>query len=325
MSTLEAILYPPIEPYATGVLDVGDGHQLYWEECGNPDGKPAVFLHGGPGGGIIDNYRRYFDPSAYRVVLFDQRGCGRSTPHASEPGADLSANTTWHLVDDIEKLRAERGVESWLVFGGSWGSSLALAYAEKHPDRVTELVLRGIFTLRRSELDWYYNGGAGNIVPEWWQKFESVLPPGFAGDRVAKFNELLFDPDPTVHLPAGLAWTTWEAATSTLEFSPEHVAEFSDPEFALAFARIENHYFFNGGWLAEGQLLAEVDRIRHIPGVIVQGRYDLPCPATTADALHRAWPEADYHVVLAGHAAGEPAIAAELVAATDRFAVGTAG
>lgn len=321
MTTTSRILYPPIEPYATGRLDVGDGQQLYWEECGNPDGKPAVFLHGGPGGGIITDYRRYFDPSAYRVVLFDQRGCGRSTPHASAPGADLSTNTTWHLVDDIERLRADRGIERWLVFGGSWGSSLALAYAEAHPDRVTELVLRGIFTLRRSELDWYYNGGAGNIAPEWWQRFEAVLPEGFTGDRIAKFNELLFDPDPAVHLPAGLAWTTWEAATSHLEFSPEHVQEFSAPAFALAFARIENHYFVNGGWFREGQLLAEAHRIRHIPGVIVQGRYDLPCPVTTADALHRAWPEADYRIVLAGHAAGEPAIAAELVAATDRFAV----
>lgn len=325
VTVLDHILYPPIEPYVTGMLDVGDGNQIYWEECGNPDGKPAVFLHGGPGGGLIADYRRYFDPSAYRIVLFDQRGCGRSTPHASAVDADLSSNTTWHLVADIEKLRADRGIDSWLVFGGSWGSSLALAYAEAHPSRVSELVLRGIFTLRRSELDWYYNGGAANIVPEWWQKFESVLPDGFAGDRIAKFNQLLFDPDPAVHLPAGLAWTTWEAATSTLEFSPEHVAEFSEAAFALAFARIENHYFVNGGWLEEGQLLAEAHRIRHIPGVIVQGRYDLPCPATTADALHRAWPEADYHVVLAGHAAGEPAIAAELVAATDRFAVRAAG
>jgi proline iminopeptidase len=254
------------------------------------------------------------------VVLFDQRGCGHSLPHAAEPAADLSTNTTWHLVADMEKLREARGIEAWQVFGGSWGSALALAYAETHPERVTELVLRGIFTLRRSELDWYYNGGAANLAPEWWEKFCAPLPEGFDGDRIAKFHELLFDPDPAVHLPAGVAWSTWEAATSTLEFSAEHVADFAEPEFAVAFARIENHYFVNGGWMREGQLLAEVDKIRHIPGVIVQGRYDLPCPVTTADALHRAWPEADYHVVLAGHAAGEPAIAAELVAATDRFA-----
>ena len=313
-------LYPPIEPYATGRLAVGDGHELYWEECGNPAGKPAVFVHGGPGGGITPNYRRYFNPDKYRVVLFDQRGCGRSTPHASEPDADLSTNTTWHLVDDLEKLRTDRGIDSWLVFGGSWGSALALAYAETHPERVTELVLRGIFTLRRSELDWYYNGGAANLAPVWWRSFEAPLGADFEGDRIAAYHDLLFDPDPAVHLPAGVAWTTWEAATSTLQFSQALVDEFSDPSFALAFARIENHYFVNGGWFTEGQLIAGADRIRHIPGVIVQGAYDLPCPVVTADDLHRAWPEADYRVVLAGHSASEPAIAAELVAATDRFA-----
>ena len=313
-------LYPPIEPYATGRLAVGDGHELYWEECGNPDGKPAVFVHGGPGGGIVADYRRYFDPERYRIVLFDQRGCGRSTPHASAPDADLSTNTTWHLVDDLEKLRRDRGVDAWLVFGGSWGSALALAYAEAHPERVTELVLRGIFTLRRSELDWYYNGGAANLAPVWWRSFEAPLGEDFVGDRIAAYHDLLFDPDPAVHLPAGVAWTTWEAATSKLEFSQELVDEFSDPAFALAFARIENHYFVNAGWLAEGQLIAEADRIRHLPGVIVPGSYDRPCPQVTADDLHRAWPEADYRLVLAGHSASEPAIATELVAATDRFA-----
>ena len=319
-TTAQTQLYPPIEPYATGRLAVGDGHELYWEECGNPAGKPAVFVHGGPGGGVIPAYRRYFDPARYRIVLFDQRGCGRSTPHASEPDADLSTNTTWHLVDDLEKLREDRGIDRWQVFGGSWGSALALAYAETHPDRVTELVLRGIFTLRRSELDWYYNGGAANLAPAWWRSFEAPLPAGFTGDRIAEYNRLLFDPDPTVHLPAGVAWTTWEAATSKLVFSQELVDEFSDPAFALAFARIENHYFVNAGWLAEGQLIAEIDKIRHLPGVIVQGIYDLPCPQITADDLHRAWPEADYRLVLAGHSASEPAIVAELVAATDRFA-----
>ncbi len=321
-TTAQTQLYPPIEPYATGRLAVGDGHELYWEECGNPAGKPAVFVHGGPGGGVIPAYRRYFDPARYRIVLFDQRGCGRSTPHASEPDADLSTNTTWHLVDDLEKLREDRGIDRWQVFGGSWGSALALAYAEAHPDRVTELVLRGIFTLRRSELDWYYNGGAANLAPAWWRSFEAPLPHGFTGDRIAEYHRLLFDPDPAVHLPAGVAWTTWEAATSKLVFSQDLVDEFSDPAFALAFARIENHYFVNAGWLAEGQLIAEVDKIRHIPGVIVQGSYDLPCPQVTADDLHRAWPEADYRLVLAGHSASEPAIVAELVAATDRFAAG---
>ena len=318
--TPASALYPPIEPYATGRLAVGDGHELYWEECGNPDGKPAVFLHGGPGGGLTPTYRRFFDPDKYRVVLFDQRGCGRSTPHASAARADLASNTTWHLVADIERLRTDRGVDSWLVFGGSWGSALALAYAETHPGRVSELVLRGIFTLRRSELDWYYNGGAANLAPVWWRSFEAPLGQGFAGDRIAAYHDLLFDPDSAVHLPAGVAWTTWEAATSTLQFSQALVDEFSDPAFALAFARIENHYFHNGGWFEEGQLIAGVEAIRHIPAVIVQGAYDLPCPVVTADDLHRAWPEADYRVVLAGHSASEPAIAAELVAATDRFA-----
>ncbi|MBK8446088.1 MAG: prolyl aminopeptidase [Micropruina sp.] len=318
-------LYPPIEPYTSGRLDVGDGQTLYWEECGHPAGKPVVFLHGGPGGGCSPLHRRYFNPAAYRIVLFDQRGCGRSAPHASESGADLSANTTWHLVADLERLRLHRGIDRWQVFGGSWGSSLALAYAETHPAAITELVLRGIFTLRRSELDWYYNGGAANLAPQWWQSYEAPLrerfgdlPSGF--DRIAGYHELLFDPDPAVHEPAGVAWTTWEAATSTLEFDQAMVDDFSDPAFALAFARIENHYFVHAGWFREGQLIAEVDRIRHIPAVIVQGAYDLPCPAITAWQLHQAWPEADYRQVLAGHAVSEPAIAAELLAATDRFA-----
>lgn len=323
MTTTE--LYPPVDPYLSGRLPVGDGHELYWEECGNPDGKPVVFVHGGPGGGCSPLHRRFFDPARYRVVLVDQRGCGRSTPHASAPDADLGSNTTWHLVDDLERLRIARQIERWQVFGGSWGSSLALAYAQAHPSVVTELVLRGIFTLRRSELDWYYNGAAANLAPEWWQRFEAPLrarfgdlPPGF--DRIAGYHDLLFDPDPVVHGPAGVAWTTWEAATSTLEFSPSMVDEFSDPAFALAFARIENHYFVNAGWFRDGQLIAEVDVIRHIPAVIVQGAYDLPCPAITAWELHQAWPEADFRLVLAGHAVTEPAIATELIAATDRFA-----
>ena len=324
-TTTEQLLYPPIESYLTGRLDVGDDHSLYWEECGNPDGKPVVFLHGGPGGGCTPLYRRFFDPARYRIVLFDQRGCGRSTPHASAPDADLATITTWHLVDDIEKLRLDRGVRRWQVFGGSWGSTLALAYAETHPEAVTELVLRGIFTLRRSELDWYYNGGAGNISPQWWESFEAPLrahlgelPEGL--DRMTAYHDLLFDPDPAVHGPAGVAWTTWEAATSTLEFSQAMVDEFSDPSFALAFARIENHFFVNAGWLREGQLIDEASVLRRIPGVIVQGNYDLPCPARTAWDLHKAWPEADFRLVQAGHSISEPAIAAELVAATDAFA-----
>ena len=322
MSAADA-MYPIVEPYASGMLDVGDGQQLAWEESGNPDGKPAVFLHGGPGGGCSPSGRGFFDPERYRLIQFDQRGCGGSTPPAWAPDADLSVNTTWHLVEDIERLRRDRGIDRWLVFGGSWGSALALAYAETHPDAVTELVLRGIFTLRRRELDWYYNGpGAGMIQPERWQLYRAPLGEGFDGDAIARYHELLWDDDPAVRGPAGIAWTTWEAATTTLEFDPSHVEGFSDPNFALAFARIENHYFVNYGFMPEGQLLADVGRIRHIPGVIVQGRYDICCPAETAWELSQAWPEADYRVVLAGHSAYEPAIAAELVAATDRFAAG---
>ncbi|MDR1767117.1 MAG: prolyl aminopeptidase [Propionibacteriaceae bacterium] len=316
---IDDILYPRVAARASGRLDVGEGQSLYWEEYGDPSGKPAVFLHGGPGGGGDLDYARYFDPARYRVVLFDQRQCGRSTPHAASGQADFAVNTTWRLVDDIEKLRVDRGVERWQVFGGSWGSALALAYAQTHPDRVTELVLRGIFTLRRSELDWYYNGPAGNLAPEWWEKFLAPLG-GQQTDNIAAYHELLFDPDPAVHLPAAVAWTTWEAATSKLVFSPELVEQWSDPHYALAFARIENHYFVNDGWFAPGQLIAEADKLRDIPGVIVQGAYDIPCPQVTARDLHRAWPRADYKLVLSGHSITEPAIAAELVAATDRYA-----
>jgi proline iminopeptidase len=315
-------LFPPIEPYACGLLDVGEGQKVYWEECGNPDGKPAVYLHGGPGGGAMPMARSLFDPTRYRVVLLDQRGCGRSLPHASEAGADLSVNTTWHLVADLERLRESRGIERWMVHGGSWGSALALAYAETHPERVTELVLRGIFTLRRRELDWYYNGAAGFLFPE---RYDDFLQPiggrGFTGDAMAAYAGLLFDPNPEVHLPAGLAWSTWEAATVTLLEDPAQLQAFSDPAFALAFARIENHYFTHGGWFAEGQLLADAHRLGAIPGVIVQGRYDIATPATTAWELSRAWPAADLRMVPgAGHAGTEPGILRELLAATDRFA-----
>ncbi len=320
-------LYPPIEPYASGLLDVGDGQQLYYEECGNPDGKPAVFLHGGPGGGSTANNRRLFDPERYRIVVFDQRGCGRSLPHASAAGADLSSNTTWHLVADLERLRESRGIETWLVFGGSWGSALALAYAETHPERVSELVLRGIFTLRRGELDWYYNGPAGQIRPEWRERFLAPLGGAdFTGDAIEAYHRLLFDPDPAVHRPAGVAWTTWEAATLTLVPDTALIEEFSDPDFALAFARIENHFFTHAGWFGtdgtgQGQLIADAHRLADIPGVIVQGRYDLATPAVTAWELSRAWPEADLQLIeTAGHSASEPGIRAALIAATDRFA-----
>lgn len=315
-------LYPSIEPYADGLLTVGDGQQIYWEECGNRDGKPVVFLHGGPGAGLSPQVRRLFDPTRYRIVLLDQRGCGQSLPHASDAEADLSVNTTWHLVEDLEHLRAARGIDKWQVFGGSWGSALALAYAETHPDRVTELVLRGIFTLRRRELDFYYNGGAGELFPERYEMFLGQLGGrSFTGDTIAAYAELLFDPRPEVHGPAAVAWATWEAATITLVEDPLLVARFSNPHYALAFARIENHFFTHAGWFDEGQLIAHADRLTPIPGVIVQGRYDVATPAVTARDLHRAWPAADLRMVpAAGHAFSEPGILAELVAATDRFA-----
>ena len=315
--------YPPIEPYASGLLEVGDGHQIYWEECGNPAGKPAVFVHGGPGGGCRPQDRQLFDPARYRLLLFDQRGCGRSQPHASEPDADLSSNTTWHLVADLERLRLVRGIDRWLVFGGSWGSALSLAYAEEHPNRVTELVLRGVFTLRRPELDFYYGGGAGQLFPERYTTF--LAPLGgrdFTGDTIAAYHDLLFHPDPAVNVPAAVAWSTWEAGTITLLPPPEElVSKFSESAFALAFARIENHYFRHGGWFREGQLIANAHRLTGIPGVIVQGRYDVATPAVTAYDLHQAWPEADFQIVTdAGHSSSEPGITAALIAATDRFA-----
>ncbi|WP_054813410.1 prolyl aminopeptidase [Nocardia arizonensis] len=314
-------LYPPVDPYDSGMLDVGDGQSLYWEVSGNPHGKPVVFLHGGPGGGTAPFHRRFFDPNAYRIVLFDQRGCGRSTPHLAD-GADLATNTTWHLVADIEALRTHLGVERWQVFGGSWGSTLALSYAQTHPDRVAELVLRGIFLLRRKEIDWYYNGAAGYVYPEEWEKFLAPVPLAERGeDLVEVYHRLLHSPDPEVATAAAVAWSSWEGATSSLLPQPDRVAETAQPRFALAFARIENHYFRHGGFLDEGQLLRDIDTISHIPGVIVQGRHDIVCPAVSAWDLHRSWPGSTLHVVDdAGHAADEPGITHHLVAATDHFA-----
>ncbi|BEK97460.1 prolyl aminopeptidase [Nocardia seriolae] len=313
-------LYPPIEPYEKGMLDVGDGQSLYYEVSGNPDGKPAVFLHGGPGGGTSPYHRQFFDPEAYRIVVFDQRGCGRSTPHIAD-GASLEHNTTWHLVADIERLRTHLGVDRWLVFGGSWGSTLALSYAQAHPDRVTELVLRGIFLLRRKEIDWYYNGSAGYVYPDEWEKFLAPVPEAERGqDLVEFYHRLLHSPDAALATDAAVAWSTWEGSTSSLLPHPDRVAETADPRFALAFARIENHYFVNRGFLDEGQLLRDIDRIAHIPGVIVQGRYDVVCPATSAWDLHRAWPGSELHLVPdAGHAALEPGITHHLVEATDKY------
>lgn len=314
-------LYPAIEPYDSGMLPVGDGHQVYWETSGNPDGKPVVFLHGGPGGGSDPKHRRLFDPARYRIVLLDQRMCGRSTPHAADPEADLSTNTTWHLVADLEVLRAHLGVDRWQVFGGSWGSTLALAYAQTHPERVSELVLRGIFTLRRLELDWYYEGGAAAVFPDLWEDFVAPIPSDERRSMIKAYHQALFDPDPAVHLPAGVAWTTWEASTVTLRPRPELVAEMSEPRHALAFARIENHFFVNGGWFEEGQLIANASRLDGIPTVIVQGRYDMCTPATTAWDLHRALPSAELVIVPdSGHSFDEPGTLDALIEATDRFA-----
>lgn len=313
-------LYPPIEPYASGMLDAGDGHSVYWEMCGNPDGKPAVFLHGGPGGGANADHRRLFDPARYRVLLLDQRGCGRSKPHAG-----LEANTTWHLVADVERLREFMEVERWLVFGGSWGSTLALAYAETHPERVSELVLRGIFTLRRFELEWYYQAGASLLFPDKWECFLAPIPEGERGDLIAAYRKRLTDPERDVRVAAAVAWSRWESETITLLPDPAIAAEMTEDDFALAFARIENHYFVHAGWLDEGQLIDNAGRLKGMPGLIVHGRYDMACPVRNAWDLHRAWPKADFHLVEgAGHAYSEPGILHQLITATDRFAEGWA-
>lgn len=314
-------LYPPIEPHETGVLLVGDGHRVAWEISGNPEGKPVVFLHGGPGSGTSPWQRQFFDPDVYRIVLLDQRGCGRSTPSAAEPEADLRHITTAHLIADLELLRKNLGIETWQVFGGSWGSALALAYAQAHPDVVSELILRGIFTLRRAELEWFYEGGAAAVFPDQWEGFLAPVPEDQRSHLIAAYARLLGDPDPSVHVPAAVAWTTWEASTLTLHPDPTLVASMAEEAKATAFARIENHYFVNRGWFTPDQLIDGADAIRHIPAVIVQGRYDMCTPMMTAWDLHRAWPEAEFVVVDdAGHSASEPGIAAALRAATDRFA-----
>ena len=309
-------LYPEVEPFRTGRLAVSKVHEIYFEESGNPNGKPVVFLHGGPGGGTEPKHRRYFDPSAYRIVLFDQRGCGRSTPFAS-----VDDNTTWHLVSDIEALRTHLGIDKWMVFGGSWGSTLALAYAETHPTHVTELVLRGIFLLRREEIRWFYQEGASWLFPDAWHEYVDHIPQEERGDLLQAYCRRLTSSDPSVQRAAARVWSVWEGKTSCLVPNAELIARSAGEEFALAFARIESHYFVHDGWLAgEKALLANVDKIRKIPGVIVQGRYDVVCPAKSAWDLHTAWPEADLRIVPdAGHAASEPGIIHELVSATDRF------
>ena len=310
-------LYPQIEPYQTGMLDVGDGHSLYWELSGNPDGKPVVFLHGGPGGGSSPDHRRQFNPDRYKILVFDQRGCGKSKPYAS-----LEANTTQHLVEDIERLREMAGVDKWMVFGGSWGSTLSLAYAQAHPDRVSELVLRGIFLFDRYEVNWLYSeGGASAIYPDGWDEFIAVIPEGERGDLVEAYRQRLTGDDADERLRAAKAWSKWEAQTVTLLPSPATLEHFTSPDVAVAIARIENHYMSSGGWLEEGQLLRGAEKLRGIPGVIVQGRHDSCTPPKAAWALKKAWPEVELNIVPdGGHLFNEPGILDGLIRATDRFA-----
>lgn len=307
-------LYPEIEPYAAGMLPLDALHTMYWETSGNPAGVPVVFLHGGPGSGASPKHRRFFDPDAYRIVVYDQRGAGRSTPLG-----ELRENTTPHLLDDLERLRRHLRIERWLVFGGSWGSTLALAYAEAHPERCLGLVLRGIFLCRKSEIDWFLYG-LRNIFPEPWEKFAGFLPPEERVDLLASYHRRLADPDPAVHMPAAKAWSVYEGSCSTLLPSQETVDYFAGDVVALGLARMEAHYFVNGIFLPENALLANAHRLRGIPGVIVQGRYDVVCPIVSAHDLVAAWPGVEYQVIPdAGHSAWEPGICAALVAACERF------
>ncbi|OQW93710.1 MAG: prolyl aminopeptidase [Beggiatoa sp. IS2] len=312
-------LYPPIEPYHQAKLPVSDLHTLYFEQVGNAQGYPVLFLHGGPGGGINAFYRQYFDPQRWRVILFDQRGCGKSTPYA-----EVRENTTWDLVADIERLRVHLGIEQWTIFGGSWGSTLALAYSETHPHRCNAVILRGVFTLRRKELLWFYQEGANYLFPEAWEHYLNFIPPEEQGDLMMAYHRRLFSEDKAIRLAAARAWSLWEASTSKLYLDPELMAKFTDDVFAEAFARIENHYFVNGGFLeTDDQLLRNAHKIAHLPGVIVQGRYDVVCPITSAWELHQAWPKAEWVVIPdAGHSISEPGICSALLEATDRFADG---
>ncbi|KAJ7773394.1 proline iminopeptidase [Mycena metata] len=314
-------MYPPIEPYETGTLKVSDIHTLYYEFSGNKDGVPVVFLHGGPGGGCDAKDRGFFNPNKYKIILFDQRGSGKSTPSAS-----LEENTTWDLVKDIEKLREHFKVEKWHVFGGSWGSTLSLAYAQAHPNRVTSLVLRGIFTLRKSELNFFYQNGASHLFPEAWEEYIAPIPEPERNDMILAYHAQLNSIDDETRIIAAKAWSKWEMSTSRLFVDPEYVARATSDDFANAFARIENHYFINDGFMRDGQLLEsqEIDKIRHIPTTVVQGRYDVICPATTAYALKKVWPEITLHIVPdAGHSAREEGTArllVEVLEAADKFA-----
>lgn len=306
-------LYPAIEPYDSGHLQVSDRHRIYYEQSGRPDGQAALFLHGGPGGGSQPWCRRLFDPDHYRAVLLDQRGCGRSLP-----GACLIENTTWDLVADLERLRVHMGIDRWLVLGGSWGSTLALAYAQQHPDRVTGLILRGVFLATRQEYDWFYQRGSRQTFPEAWEAFTAPIPAAERGDLLTAYHKRLVGDDRDLRVTCALAWTRWEFATARL--LPDEAAARVAPEFALAFARIESHYFVHDAWLKPDQLLTDTHKIRHLPGVIIHGRYDAICPARTAWRLHRAWPRSRLEIVpAAGHSALEPPILERLVAATDAF------
>ncbi|MFL2733000.1 MAG: prolyl aminopeptidase [Gammaproteobacteria bacterium] len=309
-------LFPPIEPYETNFISV-DGHEIYFEQCGNPEGKPAVFLHGGPGGGGSTSVRRFFDPDIYRIIVFDQRGCGRSKPHAC-----LEKNTTWDLVSDIELIRERLQIKQWLVFGGSWGSTLALAYAQSHPDAVSEMILRGIFMLRKKELDWFYQDGASNIFPDAWEKFIEPIEKSKRDDLISAYYEIFNGKDEDKKIEAAIAWSRWEGSTVNLSYNPEMVDSFSEPEFALAFALIENHYFINKGFLShEQQLIDNINIIRNIPATIIQGRYDVCTPISTAWELHKNWPEAELIITpFSGHSAFEKEITHELILATNKFA-----
>lgn len=309
-------LYPPLAPYREHWLDVGDHHNLYVEECGNPNGQPVLIIHGGPGGGSNATMRRFHDPDRFRIVLFDQRGCGRSTPNAS-----LENNTTPDLVDDIERIRRKLGIGRWQLFGGSWGSTLALAYAEEYPERVTAMVLRGIFLLTRAELRWFYQDGCSWIYPEAFSEFQGLIPLDERGDMITAYHRRLTSDDPLVRLEAARAWSIWEGTTLSLIPEPDRVARFGADAYALAFARIESHYFVNGGFLRrDGELLLEAHRLKGIPGVIVHGRYDVVTPIKNAMLLHQAWPDLELRAVAdAGHAMTEPGIVHELIRATRKF------
>ena len=313
--SLEEILYPPLEPYKVEQLKVSDIHNIYFEQSGNPQGKPVLFVHGGPGGGTQPNHRRYFNPKIYRIILVDQRGCGKSTPHA-----ELKENTTSDLIEDFEKIRTHLNIEKWQLFGGSWGSSLALAYGQRHPQRVTELVLRGIFLLREKELSWMYQWGASEVFPEMWAQYLAFIPENERHDLRAAYHKRLTGDDRALQYEAAKIWSQWEATVSKLYYDPKLVEAFGEPEFALAFARIESHYFKHKGFLGENQLLKETHKIAHIPGVIIHGRYDMCCPVTNAWDLHKVWPKADLCIIPdAGHALAEIGIAKTAIQYTNLY------